>query len=158
MLRWLSAIAIAVQVGGRPSSTVKADDMAIYCMSCGAELPEAARYCWRCGTPQQAADATPSSVAQPRWEYTDIVVPLDFAIKPNLVRQPFQDAAPLINARVYQVLSAAAQDGWQPESSADAASLMQLNRIRQVAIPDAIGGWKEVRYLSAIVRVRRPVH
>jgi zinc-ribbon domain len=133
-------------------------DMAIYCMSCGAELPEEARYCWKCGAPQQAADATPASAAQPRWEYTDIVVPLDFAIKPNLVRQPFQDAAPLINTRVYQALSAAAQDGWQPETPTDAASLMQLNRIRQVAIPDAIGGWKEVRYLSAIVRVRRPVY
>jgi len=132
--------------------------MAIYCMNCGTELPDEARYCWKCGRPQQAVDATPSSVAQSRWEYSDIVVPLDFAIKPSLMRQPLQDAAPVIDARVYQALRDAAKDGWQPESPTDAASLMQLNRIRQVAIPDAIGGWKEVRYLSAIVRVRRPVH
>ena len=43
----------------------------MYCMSCGTELPEHAKFCLECGRPTRPG--TPTEREGPRWEYCEIV-------------------------------------------------------------------------------------
>ena len=43
----------------------------MYCIQCGTELFNDARFCMRCGAPVKGA-ATSSTQPEPRWEYCEI--------------------------------------------------------------------------------------
>ncbi len=52
--------------------------MAIYCMQCGKELPDDAKFCLKCGK-QVGGMVQPVAQAEPKWEYCEIV----YTVKPS---------------------------------------------------------------------------
>ena len=46
--------------------------MAIYCMQCGKELPDGAKFCLKCGNPVGSA-VKPTPQPEQKWEYCEIV-------------------------------------------------------------------------------------
>ena len=46
----------------------------MFCMNCGTQLPENAKFCFKCGTPQKYLGQVeaPKQIEEPRWDICQI--------------------------------------------------------------------------------------
>jgi hypothetical protein len=130
---------------------MEAITMATSCVACGTDLPDAAAFCWRCGTPQNAAQAqAPAAAPQVTWEYKELVVPLDLT---TATLQGWGKHIELATAQAEHLLVAqikqAARNGWQTEDQPELRSLLQSGRVVYRR------GLFRVRWQTATIRLSR---
>ena len=98
--------------------------MAIYCTADGAEHPEDATFCMRCGKPLRAA------VLRLRWDYREVTIPIGTRLRGEftgdwVARQgtpsspPLQEVQRVFDQRVLEALGRLGQEGWEAAEPTD---------------------------------------
>ena len=108
----------------------------MFCLNCGAQLPDNANFCFKCGKPQQPTSDPPTSTlghwenkefselfyGNPKWR-SDGPYEYDYL---NSLAQAMRVE---INATVKALLERVAPFGWEPTEPTDAGRLLLASRI-----------------------------
>ena len=103
--------------------------MAIFCSNCGKEMPDEANFCMKCGKHLQGV-ASAQLPRQQRWEYKDVVIPLNIFCFGGWTPKHLRRSDEIILPYIQHV----ATEGWQPEGPASAGELMARNQIAVVGV------------------------
>jgi hypothetical protein len=146
----------------------------MYCTACGQELPDEARFCWRCGTPVSAGRSAGAAPSQDEegWVYQDFkaTFPLNATPWYSLAtpRPPAYSHLPvpalrLIDRVVASLVSRMRKDGWEPAEPTGAISLWSARRVEFKLRPRgalwALATFQaryDVMLTEVTVRFRRP--
>ncbi|MBI3965431.1 MAG: response regulator [Chloroflexi bacterium] len=125
------------------------------CPNCEALRPEAANFCASCGYQFRGIFGADEPARRPRWEYTEIVVPL--GISGVLDREnPTAEQVDRFDERIIETLRQLGREGWYEAGPTDWATLWRSHRIKweeQQPLP----GVRSSSYKSATIRVKRPI-
>lgn len=131
----------------------------MYCPSCGTQHPESANFCMNCGLALNGMKAPGGQLApRLRWEYQDLVIPLDVHEKDYRDGNPYSHE--YANRIILRHLQHAGSDGWQAEGPTTFQSLWQRGKVRfyAEAVWEGIFRNRYNVYESVTVRLRRLVH
>jgi hypothetical protein len=125
----------------------------MFCINCGGQLPEDARFCRRCGK-AQTINAQPAVFHPISWEYKDVNVSLNLKWNgsASLPGRIYNTADQLI----LQKLQNESKDGWQSEGPTDFMSLRRAGKTYEKCNgPLGFMGIGTGTIQSVIVRLKR---
>ncbi len=130
--------------------------MAVYCSQCGREHPDDANFCMMCGKAFKAT-SMPTTSPSPlfRWEYKDLVVPLNFT-EQNHGGFVAPQAAPRANEIILPCLQRAGQEGWQTDGPTDFVELYRAGHVNHKETEGFLG-IESMTFISATIRLKRLV-
>jgi hypothetical protein len=123
----------------------------MFCTKCGAQLPNDANFCLKCGKSQNSASYTSApSLTQSKWEYKELVIPLNFRAADGLLDPTIYTVrdAEHYNPIVLEYLQREGQNGWEPDGPTDISSMSRVGRIKEK------GSFSRY-YVSVTIRMKR---
>ena len=139
----------------------------MFCINCGTQLQEDAKFCQKCGRPQQAApDVQKTKPESGRWEIKEFNE--DISGHPTFMPNPQPGDGILderamvrgmrshIDAAVERLLSRLTNEGWEPTEPTDAGRLALANRvITQHVKRGLLNNWDAWILLNVRIGARR---
>jgi hypothetical protein len=123
----------------------------MFCVKCGTKLPDDANFCLKCGKSQNSTSDTSARLPiQAKWEYKELVIPLNFRERNNLIGN---EADMLIkdtehyNPIILEQLQREGENGWEPDGPTDIPSMLRVGRIK-------MKGTFSRSYVSVTIRMR----
>ena len=100
------------------------------CQWCGTDHPDTANFCGNCGAPVRQRVVAEEAPRQDRWEYQDLVIPLNFSSKGLSDEEVVQRYEEIVRSH----LERAADEGWEADHPTDFQTVWAAGGVKWRAV------------------------